>query len=123
MVEDKVKVEKEKGKAKSPKEKAPSAKGAKGKAKEQPEASPAVKKTTQLKRRGEESARPYIGQWDAPRPPAWPPAMASPPAGVRAVLLLMKRGPERERCPWQSCWLSAPPHSARVWLWAGLEPR
>lgn len=75
MVEDKVKVEKEKGKAKSPKEKAP--KGAKGKAKEQPEASPAVRKATQLKRRGEESARPYIGQYGAARPRPRPRSLVS----------------------------------------------
>ncbi|XP_050013472.1 sperm-associated antigen 17 [Alexandromys fortis] len=55
MVEERAKSEKEKGKVKSPKEKkAPSAKAGKGKGKDQPEAAAAVKKTTQLKRRGEE---------------------------------------------------------------------
>ncbi|XP_045059666.2 sperm-associated antigen 17 isoform X2 [Desmodus rotundus] len=53
--EDRFKIEKDKGKAKTPKEKkALSANAAKGKGKDQPEASAAVKKTTQLKRRGEE---------------------------------------------------------------------
>uniref|UniRef100_A0A8C8ZXV7 Sperm associated antigen 17 n=1 Tax=Prolemur simus TaxID=1328070 RepID=A0A8C8ZXV7_PROSS len=55
VTEDRFKLEKDKGKAKSPKEKkAPSAKLAKGKGKDQPEASATVRKTTQLKRRGEE---------------------------------------------------------------------
>ncbi|KAK7807810.1 hypothetical protein U0070_012044 [Myodes glareolus] len=55
MIEERAKSEKDKGKAKSPKEKkAPSAKSGKGKGKDQPEAAAAVKKTTQLKRRGEE---------------------------------------------------------------------
>ncbi|XP_036047259.1 sperm-associated antigen 17 [Onychomys torridus] len=55
MIEERAKSEKDKGKAKSPKEKkAPSAKAGKGKGKDQPEAAAAVKKTTQLKRRGEE---------------------------------------------------------------------
>ncbi|XP_058158951.1 sperm-associated antigen 17 isoform X2 [Dasypus novemcinctus] len=55
VIEDRFKLEKDKGKGKSPKEKkVPSAKAAKGKGKDQPEASTAVKKTTQLKRRGEE---------------------------------------------------------------------
>nr|XP_044993817.1 sperm-associated antigen 17 [Jaculus jaculus] len=55
VIEEKMKSEKDKGKGKSPKEKkAPSAKAAKGKGKDQPEAATAVKKTTQLKRRGEE---------------------------------------------------------------------
>ncbi|KAH0518407.1 Sperm-associated antigen 17 [Microtus ochrogaster] len=55
MAEERAKSEKEKGKVKSPKEKkAPSAKAGKGKGKDQPEAAAAVKKTTQLKRRGEE---------------------------------------------------------------------
>ncbi|XP_011539236.1 sperm-associated antigen 17 isoform X3 [Homo sapiens] len=55
VIEDKPKLEKDKGKAKSPKEKkAPSAKPAKGKGKDQPEANAPVKKTTQLKRRGED---------------------------------------------------------------------
>uniref|UniRef100_G1NTX6 Sperm associated antigen 17 n=1 Tax=Myotis lucifugus TaxID=59463 RepID=G1NTX6_MYOLU len=53
--EDRFKVEKDEGKAKTPKEKkAAEAKAAKGKGKDQPEASTIVKKTTQLKRRGEE---------------------------------------------------------------------
>ncbi|XP_003933579.2 sperm-associated antigen 17 isoform X1 [Saimiri boliviensis] len=62
VIEDKLKLEKDKGKAKSPKEKkAASAKPAKGKGKDQPEASAAVKKTTQLKRRGEDDdTRCYI---------------------------------------------------------------
>ncbi|KAL6031350.1 hypothetical protein STEG23_006890, partial [Scotinomys teguina] len=55
MLEERAKSEKDKGKAKSPKEKkAPAAKAGKGKGKDQPEAAAAVKKTTQLKRRGEE---------------------------------------------------------------------
>ncbi|XP_021778435.2 sperm-associated antigen 17 isoform X3 [Papio anubis] len=55
VIEDKLKLEKDKGKAKSPKEKkSPSAKSAKGKGKDQPEANAPVKKTTQLKRRGED---------------------------------------------------------------------
>ncbi|KAL4827576.1 hypothetical protein H8958_001752 [Nasalis larvatus] len=55
VIEDKLKLEKDKGKAKSPKEKkTPSAKPAKGKGKDQPEANAPVKKTTQLKRRGED---------------------------------------------------------------------
>ncbi|KAM9689371.1 sperm-associated antigen 17 [Trichechus inunguis] len=58
VVEDRYKLEKDKGKGKSPKEKkAPSAKVAKGgggKGKEQPEANATVKKSTELKRRGEE---------------------------------------------------------------------
>ncbi|XP_004689538.1 PREDICTED: sperm-associated antigen 17 [Condylura cristata] len=55
VTEDRFKIEKDKGKAKSPKEKkTPSARAAKGKGKDQPEAGAAVKKTTQLKRRGEE---------------------------------------------------------------------
>nr|XP_007975591.2 sperm-associated antigen 17 isoform X3 [Chlorocebus sabaeus] len=55
VIEDKLKLEKDKGKAKSPKEKkTPSAKSAKGKGKDQPEANAPVKKTTQLKRRGED---------------------------------------------------------------------
>ncbi|XP_058295390.1 sperm-associated antigen 17 isoform X2 [Hylobates moloch] len=55
VIEDKLQLEKDKGKAKSPKEKkAPSAKPAKGKGKDQPEANAPVKKTTQLKRRGED---------------------------------------------------------------------
>lgn len=65
MIEERAKSEKDKGKAKSPKEKkAPSAKSGKGKGKDQPEAAAAVKKTTQLKRRGEEDdIKSYIGQW------------------------------------------------------------
>lgn len=68
MVEERAKSEKEKGKVKSPKEKkAPSAKAGKGKGKDQPEAAAAVKKTTQLKRRGEEDdIKSYIGQWVVP---------------------------------------------------------
>lgn len=64
MVEDRFKIEKDKGKAKSPKEKkSTNAKAAKGKGKDQPEANTAVKKTTELKRRGEEAdGRLYIGQ-------------------------------------------------------------
>lgn len=64
VIEDRFKIEKDKGKAKSPKEKKPtSAKVAKGKGKDQPEANTTVKKTTQLKRRGEEDdTRLYIGQ-------------------------------------------------------------
>ncbi|XP_005076718.1 sperm-associated antigen 17 [Mesocricetus auratus] len=55
MVEERTKSEKDKGKVKSPKEKkAASAKAGKGKGKDQPEVSAAVKKTTQLKRRGDE---------------------------------------------------------------------
>ncbi|XP_076975855.1 sperm-associated antigen 17 isoform X2 [Tamandua tetradactyla] len=55
VIEDRFKLEKDKGKGKSLKEKkAPNAKVAKGKGKEQPEASTTVKKSTQLKRRGEE---------------------------------------------------------------------
>ncbi|XP_012498879.1 PREDICTED: sperm-associated antigen 17 [Propithecus coquereli] len=62
VTEDRFKLEKDKGKAKSPKEKkAPSPKVAKGKGKDQPEANTTVKKTTQLKRRGEEDdAKCYI---------------------------------------------------------------
>ncbi|XP_070252631.1 sperm-associated antigen 17 isoform X6 [Myotis yumanensis] len=52
--EDRFKVEKDEGKAKTPKEKKAADKAAKGKGKDQPEASTIVKKTTQLKRRGEE---------------------------------------------------------------------
>lgn len=65
MVEERAKPEKEKGKVKSPEEKkAPSAKAGKGRGKDQPEAAAAVKKTTQLKRRGEEdNIKSYIGQW------------------------------------------------------------
>ncbi|XP_074174734.1 sperm-associated antigen 17 [Rhinolophus sinicus] len=60
-IEDRFKIEKEKGKTKSPKEKAQNAKVAKGKGKDPPEVSNTVKKTTQLKRRGEEDgARLYI---------------------------------------------------------------
>ena len=64
MIEDRFKVEKDKGKPKSPKEKkSPMAKVAKGKGKDQPEANTAVKKTTQLVRRGEEDdTKHYIGQ-------------------------------------------------------------
>lgn len=49
---------------KTPKEKkSADAKAAKGKGKDQPEASTTVKKTTQLKRRGEEDGvKVYIGQ-------------------------------------------------------------
>lgn len=67
VIEDRFKIEKDKVKAKSPKEKkSPSAKVAKGKGKDQPEANIAVKKTTQLVRRGEEDdTKQYIGQWDA----------------------------------------------------------
>ncbi|KAM7246465.1 hypothetical protein CapIbe_002763 [Capra ibex] len=55
VIEDRFKIEKDKVKAKSPKEKkSPSAKAAKGKGKDQTEANTAVKKTTQLVRRGEE---------------------------------------------------------------------
>ncbi|XP_052493109.1 sperm-associated antigen 17 [Budorcas taxicolor] len=55
VIEDRFKIEKDKVKAKSPKEKkSPSAKVAKGKGKDQTEANTAVKKTTQLVRRGEE---------------------------------------------------------------------
>nr|KAF6414461.1 sperm associated antigen 17 [Molossus molossus] len=55
VTEDRFKIEKEEGKLKSPKEKkGTDAKAAKGKGKDQPEVSTAVKKTTQLKRRGEE---------------------------------------------------------------------
>uniref|UniRef100_A0A8D1GH64 Sperm-associated antigen 17 n=1 Tax=Sus scrofa TaxID=9823 RepID=A0A8D1GH64_PIG len=55
VIEDRLKIEKDKGKAKTPKEKkAPNAKVAKGKGKDQPEANTAVKKATQLVRRGEE---------------------------------------------------------------------
>nr|XP_009000224.3 sperm-associated antigen 17 isoform X2 [Callithrix jacchus] len=61
VIEDKLKLEKDKGKAKSPKEKKPaSAKPAKGKGRDQPEASATVRKTTQLKRRGEDDAQCYI---------------------------------------------------------------
>ncbi|KAM5256062.1 sperm-associated antigen 17 [Ctenodactylus gundi] len=62
VLEDKVKTEKDKGKVKSPKEKnSPPAKGAKGKVKDQPEAGTAVKKATELKRRGEDDgSRSYI---------------------------------------------------------------
>lgn len=64
-MEDKLKLEKDKGKAKSPKEKkTPAPKVAKGKGKDQPEANTIVKKTTQLKQRGEEDeTKHYIGQW------------------------------------------------------------
>uniref|UniRef100_M3XR38 Sperm associated antigen 17 n=1 Tax=Mustela putorius furo TaxID=9669 RepID=M3XR38_MUSPF len=55
VIEDRVKIEKDKGKAKPPKEKKTSGvKVAKGKGKDQPEANTTVKKTTQLKRRGED---------------------------------------------------------------------
>ncbi|XP_073665111.1 sperm-associated antigen 17 isoform X3 [Tursiops truncatus] len=55
VIEDRFKVEKDKGRAKSLKEKkSPIAMVAKGKGKDQPEANTAVKKTTQLVRRGEE---------------------------------------------------------------------
>ncbi|EGW05815.1 Sperm-associated antigen 17 [Cricetulus griseus] len=55
MVEDRAKSEKDKGKVKSPKEKkSGSAKAGKGKGKDQPEAAAAVKKSTQLKRRGDD---------------------------------------------------------------------
>ncbi|XP_029422246.1 sperm-associated antigen 17 [Nannospalax galili] len=61
MIEERLKSEKDKGKAKSPKEKVSSAKAAKGKGKDQPEATAVMKKTTQLKRRGEEDEnRTYI---------------------------------------------------------------
>ncbi|XP_072625698.1 sperm-associated antigen 17 isoform X2 [Canis lupus baileyi] len=62
IIEDRFKVEKDKGKAKSPKEKkTSSAKIAKGKGKDQPDTNTTVKKTTQLKRRGEEDdTKPYI---------------------------------------------------------------
>ena len=68
VIEDRFKIEKDKVKAKSPKEKkSPPAKVAKGKGKDQPEANTAVKNTTQLVRRGEEDdTKQYIGQWDAP---------------------------------------------------------
>ncbi|XP_054547742.1 sperm-associated antigen 17 isoform X2 [Talpa occidentalis] len=60
VIEDRFKIEKDKGKAKSPKEKkTPNAKAAKGKGKDQPEANTTVKKTTQLKRRGEEDGAKY----------------------------------------------------------------
>lgn len=64
VIEDRLKIEKDKGKAKTPKEKkAPNAKVAKGKGKDQPEANMAVKKATQLVRRGEEEdTRECIGQ-------------------------------------------------------------
>ena len=64
IIEDRFKVEKDKGKAKSPKEKKTSSvKIAKGKGKDQPDTNTTVKKTTQLKRRGEEDdTKPYIGQ-------------------------------------------------------------
>lgn len=64
MIEDRFKVEKDKGRAKSLKEKkSPIATVAKGKGKDQPEANTAVKKTTQLVRRGEEDhTKHYIGQ-------------------------------------------------------------
>ncbi|XP_047581454.1 sperm-associated antigen 17 [Lutra lutra] len=55
VIEDRFKIEKDKGKAKPPKEKKTSGvKVAKGKGKDQPEANTTVKKTTQLKRRGED---------------------------------------------------------------------
>ncbi|XP_055971601.1 sperm-associated antigen 17 [Sorex fumeus] len=58
VIDDRLKVEKDKGKAKSPKEKKASNTNSKlgkgGKGKEPPEASFTVKKNTQLKRRGEE---------------------------------------------------------------------
>uniref|UniRef100_A0A8C6DMY7 Sperm associated antigen 17 n=1 Tax=Moschus moschiferus TaxID=68415 RepID=A0A8C6DMY7_MOSMO len=62
VIEDRFKIEKDKVKAKSPKEKkSASAKVAKGKGKDQPEANIAVKKTTQLVRRGEEDdSKQYI---------------------------------------------------------------
>lgn len=68
MTEERTKSEKDKGKGKSPKEKkAANAKAGKGKGKEQPEAAVTVKKTTQLKRRGEEDeVKSYIGQCVAP---------------------------------------------------------
>lgn len=64
VIEDRFKIEKDKGKAKSPKEKKTSStKVAKGKGKDQPEANTTVKKTTQLKRRGEDDdTKHYIGQ-------------------------------------------------------------
>ncbi|XP_069862546.1 sperm-associated antigen 17 isoform X2 [Dipodomys merriami] len=58
MSDDKLKMEKDKGKAKSPKEKKGSSpKATKGRGKEQPESITAMKKPTQLKRRGEEDER------------------------------------------------------------------
>ena len=80
MKEDRFKIEKDKGKAKTPKEKkALSANAAKGKGKDQPEASAAVKKTTQLKRRGEEDeTKVYIGQCGAP-PVGFPSLLALSP--------------------------------------------
>nr|XP_055168146.1 sperm-associated antigen 17 [Nyctereutes procyonoides] len=62
IIEDRFKIEKDKGKAKSPKDKkTSSAKVAKGKGKDQPDTNTTVKKTTQLKRRGEEDdTKPYI---------------------------------------------------------------
>ncbi|XP_021012793.1 sperm-associated antigen 17 [Mus caroli] len=62
MVEERTKSEKDKGKGKSPKEKkVASAKPGKGKSKDQPEATVTVRKTTQLKRRGEDDeAKSYI---------------------------------------------------------------
>ncbi|XP_013371939.1 PREDICTED: sperm-associated antigen 17 isoform X3 [Chinchilla lanigera] len=60
VIEEKSKLEMDKGKAKPSKEKkAPGAKGAKGKGKDQPEVSTTVKKTTELKRRGEEDDTKY----------------------------------------------------------------
>lgn len=69
MKEDRFKIEKEKGKAKTPKDKKTSnASAVKGKGKDQPEASTVVRKTTQLKRRGEEDeTKLYIGQCGASR--------------------------------------------------------
>lgn len=68
MVEERTKSEKDKGKGKSPKEKkATNAKPGKGKSKDQPEAAVTVKKTTQLKRRGEDDeTKSYIGTCVAP---------------------------------------------------------
>ena len=68
MVEERTKSEKDKGKGKSPKEKkVASAKPGKGKSKDQPEATVTVRKTTHLKRRGEDDeAKSYIGQCVAP---------------------------------------------------------
>lgn len=64
VIEDRFKIEKDKEKAKSPKEKTTSStKVTKGKGKDQPEANTTVKKTTQLKQRGEDDGtKHYIGQ-------------------------------------------------------------
>lgn len=69
MIEERAKSEKDKGKGKSPKEKkAATVKPGKGKSKDQPEATVTVKKTTQLKRRGEDDdTKAYIGQCVAPQ--------------------------------------------------------